>query len=137
MRGNGLAARCRKCDKLLSSENSRQRGLCAPCERTVVVRCSRCGNLLRQTAAKVVGLCPSCFRRFREARRLRLEHLRMGAFAAKRRTRLKLQRSQRSQAADVVYHIVVPRYLVEELGLAKGDVLRVRTEGTRLIYERD
>jgi len=128
--------RCRKCDKLLSSENSRHLGLCYPCERSLVVHCSRCGRILNHAAAKMVGLCPSCFKRFREAarRRLRLARLRKVASMPKRRTHIKLQRSQ---AADVVYHIVVPRYLVEELGLVKGDVLRVRAEGTRIIYERD
>ena len=54
----------------------------------------------------------------------------------------KFRRTVRLQAArgppgHTVFHLTVPAYIVKRVGLAKGDVLRVRTEGTRLIYERD
>ncbi len=93
------------------TETSRNGGTCGPCERE---------DPVARIAAGV--------------RRKRRAQLRAAAKMPKRRKTVKLQLSHNGNTADL-YHVVIPKYLIETLGWVKGTRLRVAIDGGKVIYE--
>src|SRR2546428_12885060 len=74
-------------------------------------------------------------REVQSARRENRHRLREIAGLPKRRKAVKLQ-AARGPPGVLVYHVVVPAYIVRETGLSKGDLLRIHVDrGKRIIFE--
>src|SRR2546421_12202582 len=84
-------------------------------------RCRSCGVLCRAESSREVRLCAPCARK-RPGYEQRIRHLLDYAKLPKRRNVVRLQLSHNGNDADL-YHVVIPRHLIETLGWAKGERL--------------
>lgn len=105
-------------------------------------RCRRCGHIIYANISRELGICSPCEKELEASKpgyRKRSAKARRAAAYPRKRTSVKLQLSRRSGTRRVFdpFHIVLPRWIVEEAKLAAGERLHVRLdEGGRIVLER-
>lgn len=109
-------------------------------ESRLEVRCRRCGRTCKTAESRASATCGPCeredpaLRRESIRRRTRRAQLLAAARRPKHRRVISLQMAHNGNIADC-YHDVIPRYMIETLGWAKGARLRVAVVDGRVIYE--